>query len=551
MRAVLIATGQSAEDVLLSDRYPVPMLPLVDRPFLQHVVEYLVAQGVRVFDWILCHHSEEIEEFLGGGQRWGATFRYHLVSDPVRPYARLRALAAEEEDGLIVFGHADRLPAIRLSEMTAGPDEAAAVLYGARAREGTRTQRRLTWSGWAVLTPAAWQDLPWGEEDEAALCRRIGAGASCLVTWREVPRPLSVRTFAELRAGHGVALRGEHPGLLVHGKEVEEGVWLSRNVRIHPSASLVPPVYLGENCEVGEGARLGPQAFVGRDCVIDHRAALANSVVLPGSYVGEGLEAEDALVDRDRLARCHPGGLLRLEEQVPVACLTESSLPRRTGQALSMGLGLCLLLLAAPVLLLTALWLKLWRGGRVLHARRVVRLPAFRRGGDRATFSLWSFSAARRRGDRGQAGEAGWRHLFLDFLPGLVNVARGDLGLVGLPPRTPAEVEQLGPDWQALYLRGKAGLVSEVLLHLDDLAEEEVYALEGVYAVTGGSLRDLGLLTRYLLRVLFGRGQAAPALSDRTTGGEPCSSEGSYAGQSAAAVLAVAAAVSGGASAED
>jgi lipopolysaccharide/colanic/teichoic acid biosynthesis glycosyltransferase len=521
------------------------MLPLVDRPFIQHVVEYFVAQGVRVFDWILCEFSEEIEEFLGGGERWGATFRYHLVSNPARPYERLRALTAEEKDGLIVFGHADRLPSIRPSEVTAGPDEAAAVLYGARARAGTRAQHGLTWSGWAVFTPSAWRALAWGEEDEAALCRRLGAGSACSVSWQEVPRPLSVRTFAELMAGHEVALRGERPGLLVQGKEVEEGVWLSRNVRIHPSASLVPPVYLGENCEVGEGARLGPQAFVGRDCVIDRRAALANSVVLSGSYVGEGLEAEDALVDRDWLARCHPGGLLRLEEQVPVASLTESSFSRRAGQALSMGLGLCLLLLAAPVLLLTALWLKLWRGGRVLHARRVVRLPAFRRDGGRATFGLWSFSPSRRRGARGRAGEAGWRHFFLDFLPGLVNVARGDLRLVGLPPRTPAEVEQLGPDWQALYLRGKAGIVSEVLLHPNNLAEEEAYALEGVDALTRSPFRDLGLLTRYLLRVLFGRGRAAPVLSDGTTGGEPYFAEGAYAGQPPTALLAVAAAASG------
>jgi lipopolysaccharide/colanic/teichoic acid biosynthesis glycosyltransferase len=514
------------------------MLPLVDRPFIQHVVEYLVAQEVREFDWVLCHLSEDLEEFLGAGERWGATFRYHLVRYPERPYERLGALTAEEEDGLIVVGHADRLPAIRLSEVTAGPDEAVTVLYGSRGHEGPRAQHRLTWSGWAVFTPAAWQDLPWGEEDEAALSRRLGAGLACSVSWQEVPRPLSVRTFAELLASHGVALRGEHPGLLVHGKEVDEGVWLSRNVRIHPSASLVAPVYLGENCEVGEGARLGPQVFVGRDCVIDRQAALTNSVILPASYVGEGVEAEDALVDRDRLARCHPGGLLRLDEQVPVASLTESSFPRRVRKALSMGLGLCLLLLAAPVLLLTALWLKLRRGGRVLHTRRVVSLPAFRRGGCRATFGLWSFSMPRQRGVRDSADEAGWRHLFLDFLPSLVNVARGDLRLVGLPPRTPEEVEQLGPDWQALYLRDKAGIVSEMLLHPNDLAEEEAYALEGVYAVAGGPLRDLGLLTRYLLRLLFGRGRAAPVVSDHAT-------EGSYAGQAAAAVLAVAATVSG------
>jgi lipopolysaccharide/colanic/teichoic acid biosynthesis glycosyltransferase len=332
--------------------------------------------------------------------------------------------------------------------------------------------------------------------------------------------------------------------LLVHGKEVNEGVWLSRNVRIHPSASLVPPVYLGENCEVGEGARLGPQVFVGRDCVIDRQAALANSVVLPGSYVGEGVEAEDALVDRDRLARCHPGGLLRLDEQVPVASLTESSLPRRARQALSMGLGWCLLLLATPVLLLTALWLKVRRGGRVLHTNRVVSLPAFRRGGGRATFGLWSFSVPGRRGARGSAGEVGWRHFFLDFLPGLVNVARGDLRLVGLPPRTPEEVEQLGSDWQALYLRGSAGLVSEVLLHPNDLVEEEAYALEGVYVVTGSPFRDLGLLTRYLLRVIFGRGRAIPLLSERTIGGDLCSSKGGLPRQSVPAVLAVAATVS-------
>jgi hypothetical protein len=110
--------------------------------------------------------------------------------------------------------------------------------------------------------------------------------------------------------------------------------------------------------------------------------------------------------------------------------------------------------------------------------------------------------------------------------------------LVGLPPRTPAEAEQLGPDWRALYLRGKAGLVSEVLLHPDDLTEEEAYALEGVYAVTGGPLRDLGLLARYFLRLLFGR-RRGPA------GGEPPSAEGSAADRPAAVVVAVAAVVPG------
>src|SRR5262245_21298955 len=116
MKAVIIATGQSPDGFLLHDRHPVPMLPLVDRPFLQHLVEYFVHQGVLVFDWVLCHLPEEIEQFLGTGERWGAEFRYHLVRDPFRPYTEIRALSlGEGNEGPILLGHADRLPAVRVT----------------------------------------------------------------------------------------------------------------------------------------------------------------------------------------------------------------------------------------------------------------------------------------------------------------------------------------------------------------------------------------------------------------------------------------------------
>ena len=71
MRAIVIATGEAPDMTGLSERYPAPMLPLVDRPFIQHVVEILVDQGVTVFDFVLSHQPEKIEEVLGDGTRWG------------------------------------------------------------------------------------------------------------------------------------------------------------------------------------------------------------------------------------------------------------------------------------------------------------------------------------------------------------------------------------------------------------------------------------------------------------------------------------------------
>ena len=81
MRAVILATGECPDMNPLNERYPTPLFPLVDRPFLQHVVETLVEQGITDMDFLLCHLPEEIERTFGDGTRWGAQFRYHLAHD--------------------------------------------------------------------------------------------------------------------------------------------------------------------------------------------------------------------------------------------------------------------------------------------------------------------------------------------------------------------------------------------------------------------------------------------------------------------------------------
>jgi hypothetical protein len=168
-----------------------------------------------------------------------------------------------------------------------------------------------------------------------------------------------------------------------------------------------------------------------------------------------------------------------------------------------MGTGLVLLLAAAPVLLLVALFLKLFRRGKVLCVRRVVRLPGRSDRNRWPTFGLWSFAVPSP--DPAGAPVSGLRHFLLQFLPGLMNVARGHLYLVGLPPRTPEQVKDLSADWQALYLPGLAGLVSESLLTDGPLTADDQFAAEGAYALTAGWADNLRLLGRYLAAILLFR----------------------------------------------
>ncbi|MBM3262099.1 MAG: hypothetical protein FJY97_01510 [candidate division Zixibacteria bacterium] len=92
MRAVVFATGFNRALEPLTAWYPSPLLPVADRSIAQHIIEFLVDQGVVEFDFVLSHLPEKLETLLGDGARWGCRFRYHLTRDPERPYATLRAI---------------------------------------------------------------------------------------------------------------------------------------------------------------------------------------------------------------------------------------------------------------------------------------------------------------------------------------------------------------------------------------------------------------------------------------------------------------------------
>src|SRR5438876_106153 len=122
----------------------------------------------------------------------------------------------------------------------------------------------------------------------------------------------------------------------------------------------------------------------------------------------------------------------------------------------------------------------------------------------RGTFDLWSFEPrpSPTTSARGSS-RIGLRHLLFHFLPGLVNIARGEMRFVGLEPRSPQEVKTMSDDWRGLYLRSKAGVITEAsVFHGPDATGDDLYAAEVVYSVTSGVRHDAALLLRYAGRVL-------------------------------------------------
>ncbi len=76
MKAMVLAAGKGERMLSLTKNKPKPMLEVGGKPLIEHMIEKLVSSGIR--DIVINHarFGDSIENFLGDGERYGATINY-------------------------------------------------------------------------------------------------------------------------------------------------------------------------------------------------------------------------------------------------------------------------------------------------------------------------------------------------------------------------------------------------------------------------------------------------------------------------------------------
>ncbi|MBT3376843.1 MAG: hypothetical protein HN742_08275 [Lentisphaerae bacterium] len=495
MKAIVTATSAPSSHEQSPPRWPPPLLTVLDRPFLQHVVEYLAAQGITDIEFILCEEAQRLRQFLENGTRWGCSFGFHLARDPEQPYARCRSLSWADPSELILLADAGCLPCSDLRSLKpSGPH----VVPISAPPSGD------AWTGWAWLPAHAFAALPCeASRKEFGEALAVMASSETDTSTATCETLLSTETPAHYLGTVRDILDGQMGTLMHGGFEADAGIWLSRNVSLHPTVALRPPVYIAANCRIGPGVRLGPHAVVGEGCVIERKSSVINSTVLPKSFVGEGLELHHCVVDRNRLISASAGVAVPVEDFL-LGSLADRDLRHAVNTAVSRLTGCVAALLALPFVLVAAVILKPMRRGPLLFRRTALKLPAPPDPMHWKTFTQYSFIPF---ADDSAAPEAqsggGILGTLLYLLPGVFSIAAGHLHFVGVPPRDPEAVEKLPGDWRDLYLHAKAGLVTETgVLYGQTPDDDERYSAEVMYAATAGFRHDLRLMLAYCISCL-------------------------------------------------
>ena len=507
MIGVVVVPGISAEMLGLDCARSLALLPLCDRPMIQHIIESLVVQGVTAVEILVGHAPEEVEALLGNGDRWGCRFRYHLEVQPELPYRSLKVITELREQPWVLV-HASKYPCVDVPSGEIG----FPLLYFGTAGEGSQEHGNNSadgqrdgigaarWGGAAVFPAGQVSEALFNQTYEGLYSHLMQLRSRGEATVVETSQWLDTSTPAKLIESQKMLLERRVDGFVMSGTERQPGVWISRNVVIHPTVQLVAPVYVGPNCRLNRGVILGPNAVISSECIVDTNTKVEESLVTTGSYIGEGLELINAVVSKNLLVNVRLGASVDVAESFLLGGLKPSysrTWLRVTGRAV---IALLLIVLFLPVSLVSRVYLALVWSLFSVSIPGVVQLPAQEHDLAARTFALPcigpdAWTTPRR---------AGWGAFVRQFLPGLTAVASGRIGLVGLPPRTVTEIENLSPEWRSMYLANEGGLINEASVAASDPKDQtQQYVAEAYYVARNNFVYDLKLASRYFLQLII------------------------------------------------
>ena len=76
LKAVILAAGEGSRMRPLTYTRPKVMLPIANRPILEHLLLVSSGAGVKEFIIVVGYRDDQIRDYFGDGQKWGVDIKY-------------------------------------------------------------------------------------------------------------------------------------------------------------------------------------------------------------------------------------------------------------------------------------------------------------------------------------------------------------------------------------------------------------------------------------------------------------------------------------------
>ncbi len=320
MKAVIMAGGFGTRIHPLTISMPKPMIPLINRPIMEHIVNLLKKHGITDLVLLLFHQPEVIKKYFGDGSEFGVRITYVT---PLEDFGTAGAVKAAkrhlDERFMIISG--DLLTDFDLSKAIAFHAEKQAkatialtsvtdpLQFGVVITDkDSRVTKFLEKPGWGevfsdtintgiyILEPEVLELIPedenrdWARDVFPAMLDRGDALLGCTLQgyWADIGNPAAYLEACSDICHGKVAVQISEPLSAADSK-----LFISPDAQVGEQVELSGMVVLGSNTRIQGNSRLS-NCVVGLNCLIEDNVILDETVLWDNVYIKAGTRISGA-----------------------------------------------------------------------------------------------------------------------------------------------------------------------------------------------------------------------------------------------------------------
>src|SRR6059058_5312955 len=297
MRAVVMAGGEGTRLRPLTSNQPKPMVPIVGKPCMEHILELLRDHGFEDVVVTVAFLPQAIRSYFGTGDSLGLNIEYSVEESPLGTAGSVRLASDRLDDtflvisgdalcdidlGKIVEFHKERGAAVTIAlKSVENPLEFGIVVTDADGRI-ERFLEKPSWgqvfsdtinTGIYVLEPQVLRHVPTDRpfdfsQELFPLLLEMGRplyGYVCEGYWQDIGN------LDQYRQANFDALDGK-VRLNVPGIRLRGDVWIGEGVEIDDVAGAEGPSFIGDYCRIAPGAQVMPYSVLANGVTLRERA---------------------------------------------------------------------------------------------------------------------------------------------------------------------------------------------------------------------------------------------------------------------------------------
>ena len=322
MKAVVMAGGEGTRLRPLTSNRPKPLVPILNKPIAQHIIEHLKRAGITDIVVTLYYLAEEIQNYFGDGSDLGVNLIYSIEDTPLGTAGSVKKAEAFLNDDTFVIVSGDALTDLNIEKAVSyhrqKKSEATLILQSVpnplefgvvMTHSDGRIQRFLEKPSWGevfsdtvntgmyVLEPSVFNLMEQGKSYDWS--------QDIFPQLLEAQRPLYGYTMEEYwtdvgshdqyRQAQYEMLNGLTQ-LPIEGDRRDGNVYIGTGTEIEPGAMLKGPCFVGTNCRIKAGVVIEPDTVIGDNAILEEGACIEKAILWDSAYVGRGAQLNACVV---------------------------------------------------------------------------------------------------------------------------------------------------------------------------------------------------------------------------------------------------------------